>query len=124
MKIFFHKKILLLVGLFVLSSFCHSQSEYEQFDKEMEELQKLMDPEKGMFSGILNSPTFKKNDQVRYLDRKIESIISEHNDSKKLVTVLKLQSVSWVPIGDKEIDKLMTTYYEKKTSNLVDLINQ
>ena len=124
MKTYLRKKIVLLTGLFVLSTFCHAQSEYEQFDKEMEEFQKLLDPEKGMFSGILNSPTFKKDDQVRALDRKIESIISEHNDSKKLVTVLKLQSVSWVPIGDKEIDKLMTTYYEKKISKLVNLINQ
>ena len=124
MKNNLQNKIILVSTVFLVASMCHAQSEYDEFNQEMEALQQMLDPEKGMFSGMLNSPTLKKNDQVRTLDKKIDSIISEHNDSKKFLTTLKLQSISWAPIGDKQIDSEMKIYYEEKISKLVDLINQ
>lgn len=103
------------------------QRKLEEENKENEDalefIGNLYDPEKGMFSGAYKmamSPKFKKEKQIKELDKTINNLIQDLENENKEIIVIKLKQTTWVPVGDKEIDQEMTKFYEKKIKVILD----
>lgn len=99
------------------------EEENKEYEDASELIQNLYDPEKGMFSGvykILMSPKFKKEEQIKELDKTINYLIQELENENKEIIVIKLKQTTWTPVGDKVIDQEMTKLYEKRIKVILD----
>ena len=87
----------------------------------------MYDPEKGMFSGLIkmsNSVKNLKKEQILKLDRKIDEIVDNIDIDKPDLSITKLSTISWRPVGDKQIDSEMTDYYKNKIETVKRQVNQ
>jgi len=105
-----------------------SEQSRKEDEQAMKDLSQMYDPETGMFSGMFKTLEKlnkgfeeKKNIQVKKLDKKIGNII-EHIDKDEFKSAkLKIITLKWKPIGHKQIDTDMTTYYKETSQELKDL---
>jgi hypothetical protein len=93
-------------------------------EQAMESLNKMLDPEEGMFSGIIKKVDDKKNKQIKKLDDKIIEITSDIEKGNLKKAELKIIILKWVPIGAVNIDNEMTQYYEDISEDLMTVISK
>ena len=104
-----------------------SQRQQNEENQAIEDLGNLWDPEKGMFSGLIkmsNSVKNLKKEQILKLDRKIDEIVDNIDIDKPDLSITKLSTISWRPVGDKQIDSEMTDYYKNKIETVKRQVNQ
>jgi hypothetical protein len=99
------------------------KKEMQELDDAFESMGKMYDPDKGILSGAIkmkSMPEFQKSDQVKMLDERIDRVVSELGKVSSELTIVKLRSISWTPIGDSKIDKEMTRHYERKVGTIIN----
>jgi|ETNmetMinimDraft_13_1059891.scaffolds.fasta_scaffold150481_1 hypothetical protein len=104
-----------------------SQRQQKETNQAIEDLSNMYDPEKGMFSGLIkmsNSVKNLKKEQILKLDRKIDEIVDNIDIDKPDLSITKLSTISWRPVGDKQIDSEMTDYYKNKIETVKRQVNQ
>ena len=98
-----------------------SKKERAETDQALQDISRVLDPKKGVFSGIIkmtSSPKFQKNKQIGELNKKIEMIVADFGIASNAEIVLRLSTLSWIPIGNVEIDLQMAEYFKNKINNL------
>ena len=105
-----------------------SEQSRKEDEQAMKDLNKMQDPETGMFSGMFKTIEKlnkgfeeKKNLQVKKLDKKIENIIDQIDKGEFKSAKLKIITLKWMPIGHAQIDTDMTKYYKEISQDLKDL---
>lgn len=104
-----------------------SQRQQKETNQAIEDLSNMYDPEKGLFSGLIkmsNSVKNLKKEQILKLDRKIDEIVDNIDIDKPDLSITKLSTISWRPVGDKQIDSEMTDYYKNKIETVKRQVNQ
>ena len=104
-----------------------TQREQKETNQSIEDLGNLYDPEKGIFSGIIkmaNSVNNLKKNQIKELDNKIDKIVDNIDIDGKNLSIIKLSTISWHPVGDKLIDSEMTDFYKNKIETVIRQVNQ
>lgn len=107
-----------------------SKMEYQQEMKELEGMMEsfgsFYDPQKGPMSGLIEHASTveaKRDKQVNTLNLKIDRILADVTDRNVRVTKLKLLNVSWVPVGDTDVDAKMTKFYEAKVNKIISSLD-
>ena len=105
-----------------------SEQSRKEDEQAMKDLNKMYDPETGLFYGMFKSIEKlnkgfeeKKNLQVKKLDKKIENIIDQIDKGEFKSAKLKIITLKWKPIGHKQIDTDMTKYYKEISQDLKDI---
>ena len=104
-----------------------SQRQQKETNQAIEDLSNMYDPEKGMFSGLIkmsNSVKNLKKEQILKLDRKIDEIVDNIDIDKPDLSIKKLSTILWRPVGDIQIDSEMTDYYKNKIETVKRQVNQ
>ena len=104
-----------------------TQREQKETNQSIEDLGNLYDPEKGIFSGMIkmaNSVNNLKKNQIKELDNKIDKIVDNIDIDGTNLSIIKLSTISWHPVGDKLIDSEMTDFYKNKIETVIRQVNQ
>jgi hypothetical protein len=104
-----------------------TQREQKETNQSIEDLGNLYDPEKGIFTGMIkmaNSVNNLKKNQIKELDNKIDKIVDNIDIDGKNLSIIKLSTISWHPVGDKLIDSEMTDFYKNKIETVIRQVNQ
>lgn len=98
------------------------QQEVAEIEGAMESISSFYDLEDGPMAGLVkkaSSLETRRERQINELNFKIDRILENVTEENVWQTKLKLLNISWVPLGDTQIDREMSTYFHTKIETII-----